>query len=154
MHGTIDGKKIISETVLYVETHLTPGGQLIGQWYTQNSGNKLAAPYLVMGWVKKQQITGVLVFNDYNGSQISVHAYLPQRLTQGKIKFVLNYVFNQLKCSRLTAILGENQSYVRSLVERGGFVEEAYLKNWWGEGKDGVVYRMLKADAQRWLKME
>jgi RimJ/RimL family protein N-acetyltransferase len=154
MEGSIAGKKIISETVLVGGTHTDPTGQHLGNWYSTQCGKKLSAPFLILGWVKKDTLKGVLVFNDYNGTNISVHAWIPHGLSQGKIKFVLNYVFNQLKCSRLTALLGEDQSYVRSLVERGGFVKEGHLKNWWGEGKDGVVYRMLKADAQRWLEME
>ncbi len=59
------------------------------------------------------------------------------------------YPFRQMNMYRVTAVAEQDNFQSVNMLRKLGFVEEATLKNWFGN-KDGIVFRMLKEEC-KWL---
>lgn len=71
-------------------------------------------------------------------------------LTRGNLRVFFGYPYNQLKCSRISALIAKGNHRSRNIVERLGFVQEGKFRGWFGPGKDGIVYSMLKNEC-KWI---
>ena len=59
------------------------------------------------------------------------------------------YPFNQMKLRRVTAVAESDNKRSIDMLKVLGFVEEATLKQWFGD-KDGIVFRMTRSEC-KWL---
>lgn len=98
------------------------------------------------------QITAVAVYNmgtTYN-VEMSVASDLTGKcVTREFLEAAYKYPFNQLRLRRVTAIVKDGDERTLKIARKLGHIEEARLKNWFGE-KDGIVMRMLKEEC-KWL---
>lgn len=129
-------------------------GQTTKNWLESNIKEEFNSLYLTVAFLKENTIKAASLFTNYNGSNIEMH-YFGDSVSRGNFRTVLNYVFNHLKCNRLTVIpLRED---IKSLIalKRLGFLQETILKNYYGvdDSKDGLVYVMDKARAKNWIKI-
>lgn len=63
---------------------------------------------------------------------------------------ISDYVFNVLKCERLTMVLPKAAKVNRALAERVGFVMEGTRRKAYPGGVNAIMYGMLREDC-RWL---
>lgn len=93
----------------------------------------LTPPFLTIGIEENGRIVGGWLFNDYNGSNIEISVALDRPLTKGMIKSIRNYVFEQLKCRRVTARCRESNVKSATLIRRLGFRHEGRQPFYYGD---------------------
>jgi hypothetical protein len=130
-------------------------GQNIANWHQTNGRVFVAPPYSAMCWINdKDEIVASVLFNDYNKFNIDAHICMPGTFSINKIRDIFKYVFEFLKCTRLTAKPKRSNKMVVKLIERLDFTSEATLNEYWGIGaeNDALVY-VFKADKlEQWNK--
>lgn len=128
-------------------------GELAKQWFETNIGEKFENKFSAIAFLKDNQIQAVALFNNYTGNNIDFHYYGSQ-ITRANYRRVLDYVFNFLKCNRLTTIPHREHTKTLRILPRLGFTQEAILKYYYGvdDSKDALVYVLTKSRAMDWLK--
>lgn len=131
-------------------------GVLIARWYAEQVGKPVYAPYGAIGFLDKDNnIQGAAILEGYNGANVNLHIYGPRCVTKYNLKVVLNYVFNVLKCNRLTSITRRSNKKWLRVLPRLRFEYETTLIGYFGSQRyqDGVVYKMTHKEASSWIKI-
>lgn len=99
------------------------------------------------------QIMGVVVYSRWtkHNCEMSVASVTPRFMTRAFLRAVFGYPFNELGFARVTAVVEEENVKALNMNHGLGFKDEGILRNWYGEGRNGVVMGMLK-DECKWLK--
>lgn len=128
-------------------------GDILRQFYEGKIGEQCDNKFIAMGFLSENYIKAVAIFYNYNKSNIDLHWSGVGYLTKGYCKTIANYVFNFLKCNRLTVTAHRRQNKLINILPRLGFEQEAILKNYYGlsEDEDGLVYVLTKEKARKWL---
>lgn len=100
-------------------------------------------PWTCMGIERDGEIIGGVVFNVFEGADVHI-SVAGRGWTAGFLAEVGHYVFDVLKCQRITA-LTEQPSVVR-LAERLGGQLEGLMRNHFGKGRDAFLVGILKED--------
>lgn len=127
-------------------------GQYIKTHMLMYGGSDVLPPFTAIGWARDGKLAGEAVFNNYTGSNIDIH--LRAKFTRQKISDVYKYVFVQLKCNRLTAMIPVTNEKMSHLTRRLGFEYECTLRDYQGtpdEPIDVEVYRLSKFVAMKWI---
>lgn len=131
-------------------------GQLIAGYFIRNTGYPITGPYLAMGWIKNDQIVGQVIFNDYTGANIELHLHAPKILNKKTVTDVFKYVFETLKCERLTAKPYCTNKNLLQILIRLGFEYECTQERYYKNGDkviDAVVYKLIKNNIPKWVKI-
>lgn len=114
--------------------------------------------YEAIGVVRDGRIIGGIIYSHWHELAPGQHDCMltaagePGWLTRGSIKALLHYPFEDLACIRLTSIIAKANKPARALNERLGFKLEGTVRHGRGIGKDCILYGLLRADAEKWLK--
>ena len=131
----------------------------LGQYLAARFGGRaeftIDTTYTVIGFISKR-IDCIALFTDYTGSNIELHLVSEGGLNRTIMKTVGNYVFNQLKCNRLTVKTRVSKSAVTDIYDKVGFKYEATLKNYYGSNQveDALQYVLTREDAVKWIKLD
>ena len=93
-----------------------------------------------MGIERDGEIVAGAIFNCYEGADVHV-GIAGTGWTRGFIKAVGEYVYDQLKCERMTIITVSEK--VAEFAERMGGKREGILRSHFGPGKDAIVAGIL-----------
>ena len=119
-------------------------GKAIGNWYAEKTQMPLVGPLLeligpfsAIGFIDSEgTVQFALIYTNYNGSNINLHAYGPKGMNKSILKIMLHYPFNELNCSRVTAIVPRSNKKTLRLLPRLNFVYETVLKSYFGNKKE------------------
>lgn len=121
--------------------------QIVAEFVATGLGRKIHPPYTAMGWVAVDgsgnwKLVSGAVFNDYHGASIEISYY--GKITRQTCRDIYNYVFDQLKCLRLTARTKHSNATVRQMLPQHGWVFEGTLKRFYGSAKshNALIYRL------------
>ncbi|MDH4991300.1 GNAT family protein [Aquamicrobium lusatiense] len=106
-------------------------------------GHGFVPPYTCIGIERSGQVVAGVIFNCFEGSDVHFTA-AGSGWTRAFLAEIGNYVFNTLKCERMTAVT--EQPRVVRLAERLGGQVEGLLRNHFGKGRDAFVVGILKED--------
>lgn len=138
-------------------THTDSVGMLLAGYFVKNTGHPITGPFTAMGFVKNGDIVGQAIFNDYTGSNVEIHLYAPKCFTRSVISSVYKYVFNFLKCKRLTAKFYSDNQKILQLLERLGFkyefTQEDYFQKENGDIIDAIIYKLKRNKVPDWVKL-
>ncbi len=132
--------------------------QTVGEWVGQQLNKTICPPFTAIGWIDAAgMLKAGAVFNSWNGSNIEVTIFGPRGFGKDAIKTVFRYAFVQLGANRLTATTERSNVKMhgkKGILRRLGFTYEATHKHFFGpcNRHDGIVFRMLKDEAGRWIK--
>ena len=129
--------------------------KLVAEWVAKAIGEPIYEPYVAIGFVKNKKLVGGCVFNGYNGFNIEMTcAFEPGIISRRVLDITFNYVFEQLKCLRLTVRTKRSNKKVCRIAQRIGFDYEATLKNYFGPSKrdDAILFRLTREFASRWMR--
>lgn len=120
--------------------------ETVAGWVSSKVNKDFQKPFTSIGVLNSDgRLIGGFVFNDFTGSSIEMSIAGKGVFSRGIWRGVINYVFGQLKCSRLQMHTNENNKQVKKLAPRLGFTFEGKSRNFYG--KDGAcVYSLVKAD--------
>jgi len=128
-------------------------GKWLANFYKENTGLKLYMPYSAIGAHDNFNLIGVAIFTDYNGSNIELHGYGPGCFTRKSIKYLFNYVFNELGCNILRARPSiKNKKAIRMLCKLG-FKIECKLDDYIDKNEDAIMYKYKRSWAKRWINV-
>jgi RimJ/RimL family protein N-acetyltransferase len=116
-------------------------------------------PYVGIGVVKPDAdgvnatLIGGVLLTDYTGPNIEITFCGKGIMTRKTIREVLSYVFEDLKCHRLTARTRRDNRLMCKLLPRLGFDYEATLKHYFGPERcdDALIFRLTPEYASRWI---
>jgi RimJ/RimL family protein N-acetyltransferase len=109
-------------------------------------------PFHIMASVRDNRILGAVMFLNFRRQSIEFHLCgSPGWLTRGEIGELFAYPFVYLNCARLWCLIRRNNKPARRGVERLGFRVLGVADDEFGNGKDGILYTMRRADC-KWLK--
>ncbi len=123
-------------------------------WVSKKLNKPILGPLATIGWLGPDgTLKGAAVFNDFNGSNIEITICGAGTMTRQTIREAMRYAFVQQKVNRLSARTERCNKRMRQLMPRIGFTFESVAARYFGPHRrnDALVYRMLRADAERWL---
>lgn len=121
---------------------ITAGNDVV-RFVSRALGVSFVPPFTAMGIEKSGQIIGGVVFNVFEGSDVHLSA-AGTGFTKGFLAEVGRYVFDTLKCERMTAQT-EHAAVVR-LAERLGGQLEGLKRNHFGPDRDAFIVGILKEE--------
>lgn len=115
---------------------------------------KFSAPYYAIGFATNEgRVLAGFLFNDFNGSNIEMSiAIEPGGLHRPILKAVAEYVFDGLKCRRLSAKIKRSNKRALKAAYRFGFRYEGISKHYFPDS-DAVRFFMLREHC-RWISHE
>ena len=127
----------------------------IGLFFSEKLGRAMVPPFQALAFSYDDKIKAAFLFNDYTIGNIEIHIWAPGAISRLKWRYILNYVFNQLKCSRLTAKFEPTNDTLKKILPRLGFEYEATLKHYYGprDEQSALVYRVDRNQAAKWIKL-
>lgn len=132
-------------------------GQSIIKWYEGRLGDKIHPPFSGVAWVNEWgAFTSAVMFDHYTGANVEAHIQSERRVTRRLLNTVGVFVFDKLKCIRLTAKSHRDNKKLLHLLPKMGFKYECTLKRYFGDSrdKDALVFVMYRDDAvkKKWIK--
>jgi RimJ/RimL family protein N-acetyltransferase len=115
----------------------------VALYVSQKTGVAFVPPFYAIGLEMKGEIVAAALFNVFEGADVHV-SIAGHRWTKGFAADIGHYVFDRLKCERMTGIT-EQPSVVR-LGERLGGQLEGCMRNHFGKGRDAFIIGILKED--------
>ncbi len=100
-------------------------------------------PWTAMGIARNDKVMAGVIFNVFEGADVHV-SVAGRGFTKCFLAEVGRYVFDQLKCERMT-IQTEHPSVV-SIAERLGGKVEGLKRNHFGVGRDAYLVGILKSE--------
>lgn len=133
----------------YFGTSETQVGQAIARWHRQNhAGSMFAAPFGAMAWTGgTEQLTASAVFCNFTGPNIDIHLVIKRPSVRIK-RDIYKYVFDDLKCHRLTGVIPLSNVRILRLVKGLGFHLEGGMPYFFGprEEDEGIVFGLYAHD--------
>lgn len=119
----------------------------VAAWVASQVGKEFHTPYTAIGVLNGTgALKGGFVFTNYNGSSIEL-SLAGAGVALWRIgPAILEYVFGQLKCSRLEVHTAAENKAVRKLAPKLGFTFEGKSRNFYGRGKDALLYSLTSDD--------
>jgi hypothetical protein len=143
--------------MLIVGTHETAEGRLIAAWYARaRNVAPFYPPYSAMAWTDKGgDIVAVSLFTGYNGANIDAHLVIKNPGFTPKVRRqIYRYVFQQMRCLRLTGYVPSSNTRLVKLVHGLGWRLEGALDYYFGphEGDTALIYGLHAKDVDHGLK--
>lgn len=115
----------------------------VARFISERLGFSFCPPFSVMGIERDGEVVGGVLFNHFEGSDVHV-SLAGEGWNRAFIEAVGRYVYDQLRCERMTAVTADPAviDYARRL---GGEVEGS-LRSHFGPGKDATIVGILRED--------
>jgi RimJ/RimL family protein N-acetyltransferase len=126
----------------------------VAEFVGKNLDRQYSKPYTAIGVLdEKGVLVGGVLFTDYTGPNAEITIYGPHLMTRKVIRAAFTYVFEELKCHRLTARTRRDNRLMCKLLPRLGFDYEATLKHYFGPNRcdDALIFRLTPEYASRWI---
>lgn len=122
-------------------------------WVGAHLGIDDFGPATAIGVERDGRIIAVLVFSAWRPPTIEVTIASDDKhwASRSVIRAFMRYPFVQLKCKRVTAITAVRNYRARSTLERLGFVQEGFHRDWFPDD-DAISYGLLRAAAKQWIE--
>jgi hypothetical protein len=125
----------------------------VAGWVSEKIGAVIAPPYVAIGASKDggKTLCGGAVFNDWNNYNIEITLASDDCLTQGTIRGIYHYLFEQSKAGRVTAHTRRSNKAMRDMLPRFGFEFESIAKRYYGPNKadDAFVFVLFPENARK-----
>lgn len=127
----------------------------VAEW----AGTKLNAvfhpPYIAWGTIDRNgTLNGAIIFCDFiRGGNIEMTMAGNGVMRRGVFREIALYVFDQLKCTRLTARTRRGNTIARKLLPKAGFSFEGTHRRYYGPVKadDALVFALFPESAEKWM---
>jgi L-amino acid N-acyltransferase YncA len=114
---------------------------------------KQSQDWQVIGLADETRLRCVALYHDFrdNSIEMSIAADTPKWASRGNIRAFLHYPFCQLGVGHVRAVIRVDNKRSRKMVERLGFKLEGVLRHAAKDGKNLILYGMIRKEANRWL---
>jgi len=127
---------------------------LLGPWiYARTGGQWLPGSGRTIGWWDGKTVTAAFAFTQYNGRNIFVDLAVEGRVAPRAFWYAgFSYIFNQLKCARLTLVVEASNVRSVKLMAKLDATLEATLAGAARDGGDTLIFRLTQ-DCTIWKKL-
>lgn len=118
--------------------------KIVAEWVAKQANSKpFVQPFTAFGFLDSSgTLTGGAVFTGYNGDNVELSLAGRAAATRSGWAAIVDYVFSQLKCSRLQMHTRKsNRRVLRMLAHRLGVQYEGVAHQYFGR-EDGIVYSL------------
>ncbi len=113
----------------------------IAEWLSQRLGQRMVPPYVCIGMTDDERTyCGGALFNNWNGFNIDISVAMDRPITRSALRAIHNYVFIQIKATRLTANTKRSNRRARKLLPRLGFEFEGVARRFYGPNKSDDAF--------------
>jgi RimJ/RimL family protein N-acetyltransferase len=114
---------------------------------------KVDGDWQVIGLAEDNTLHCVAIYHDLreNSIEMSIAADTPKWATRGNIRAFLHYPFCQQGVSHVRAVIHIKNHRSRRFVQGLGFKLEGVLRQASKDGKNLMLYGMVRKEADRWL---
>ena len=132
-------------------------GRALGDWFIRNTGNPISPPYAAVGFLKNRDLlSGVAIFNDYTESSVELHLYAPGCMNKVSIKYILNYIFNTLKCNIfIVKPFRSNKKLLKIIAKIAGNYKSyrCTIEQYYGPTReeDAILHVFTREWAKKWI---
>lgn len=133
------------------------GGQddVVAGWASLALGTTIWPPHRAFGLCEPDGLMlGAVIFGDfYPGGNVEFTFVGEGLLTRAVCRFIVDYAFNKLGASRLTAKTRRTNKVARKLLAKAGFLFADVKKRYYGphEADDAFEFFMFRPQAEKWL---
>jgi RimJ/RimL family protein N-acetyltransferase len=101
-----------------------------------------------LGVVADDAIVAVVAFQQTNVRDVLLVAAAdsPRWLSRGLLRLLASYVFEQLRCERVTTVIAKSNKRARRLAEGLGWTVEGTLRRHADDGGPSILYGLLRQD--------
>ena len=120
--------------------------KLLAQWASTRMDDVPKDGYQCIGILDEHDIRGVVMFQNFRWPNIEMGLICEDIrwiMNRALILEVMAYPFENLKCSRVTALIRRDNKRSRKLAKGMGFVEEGRLRKASKDGVDVFLYGLL-----------
>ena len=133
-------------------------GQSLGKSFVLNTGNPLVPPYSAIGFSKDGALNGIAIFTDYTESSVELHLYAPDCMYRHTISFVLDYIFNTLKCNIFIVKPYRSNKKLLKIIGRIAGNYKSYrctIEQYYGPNsdEDAILHVFNREWAEKWIKI-
>jgi RimJ/RimL family protein N-acetyltransferase len=117
----------------------------VAEWVAKQAHSKAPVPpYTAFGFIDREGVlVGGCVFTGYNGDTVELSLAGRVAATRTGWAAIINYVFDQLGCSRMQMhTRRSNRRVLRMLAKRLGVQYEGVARHYFGKNEHGVVYAL------------
>ena len=119
-------------------------GPPVAQFVGAKCGAQFAEPYQAIGFGEGGAVLGGCVFNNFNGRNVDLSvANDIVKWPPAFVRFFEDHIWNTMGVARVTMVVRPGTE--RMCLKMGAKME-GLLRDWYGEGQDGVLFGMLKAE--------
>lgn len=101
-------------------------------------------------YLKNKLIAGV-IFNDIRPNRdvwLTIYSENKKWCNKRILRLIFDFIFDKIGAERASAFVSKDNEPSINLVEKLGFVREGLLRHYRDNGKDCVVYGMLKSECK------
>lgn len=120
----------------------------VKEWVKERTGLTLGETSVAIGEERNGHIIAGVSYDCWTKNNIFVSMAVDESPSKEFWQVVSSYPFDQLGCSRITAMLESGNERSKKLTLHGGFKEECRLAGAASDGSDLVMYVMRKSDCQ------
>lgn len=116
----------------------------VAAYVGEKIGSGFSPPLATIGMTRDgQTLCGGAVFHNYTGANIDMGLALDVPLNRGLMRALHNYVFEQLKALRCTAITKRSKKKNHKMLKRFGFQFEGVSPRYFGPKKSDDGFRFV-----------
>lgn len=115
-------------------------GPEVATWVCKKAGGVPGPHMTAIGWLTEGELTAGAVFEHWTKNNIFAHCRIDGPAPKGFWFACMDYAFNQLRCSRLSAMVDSSNTRSTRLLSRLGFVLEALLDRAAADGGDRLIF--------------
>lgn len=127
--------------------------ETIAEWVARQAHKSAyVPPFTAIGVIDEAgTLTGGFVFTTYTGEAVELSLAGGGCFSRGVWRGVLDYVFNQLKCDRLSIHTRQDNKFVKKRAPRAGFFFEGVARRMYGR-HDGLTFSLTRDDLPAFRK--
>lgn len=123
---------------------------VIGPWVCEKAGGQwVKGNGQTIGLLKNGELVAGVIYEQFNGANVVCHIRgEPGWANRGYLATIFDYPFNQLKVSRITVPVNDNNEPSKRLVSQMGFELECVLKQANPSGGDILMHRLFRDECK------
>jgi len=125
----------------------------VSRWVGDQLGIDDFGQCVAVGIADDKKLIAGAVYNNYRHPNIEITfaSITPRWCSRGVMQAIFGYPFNQVNCTRLTAVTQNTNQPVAAFLCHLGFVKEGVMRRAFRTGEDAAIFGLLKEEC-RWLK--
>jgi hypothetical protein len=129
-------------------------GENVVQWVCHHHGGGSYRNAVGLGWVRDERLVVGVVVENWTGRNAMLHIHTEEPPTRTFWDSLFAYLFDQLKCHRVTAVIPETNRDCVRLVRGLQFKAEAALTQAARDGSDLLVYVLWAKNRRYFLRKD